>query len=260
MNEKYVQSLLSLDGKTAIVTGGSQGIGRGVAVALGGLGADVCILGRNQKLLDETVALVTEAGGGCRSYVVDVSRRSVVDSFFEQFSKDHEKLDIFVNNAGISIHKYLDETPPEEVDRLLDTNVKAAIHCMNHAARLMKPRRSGVIIVITSVNGMNPLPGQGMYSVTKYALEGAAKALAGSLAEYGIRVNTCAPGAIDTAINKEALENEASRNEVLSRIPMRKIGTIADIGDAVACLASDAFNYVTGATIVVDGGMSLKKK
>ncbi len=260
MNMKYMQQLFDLEGKKAIVTGGSQGIGRAIAVSLAAFGADVTILGRNEKLLRETVDKVHGMDGLCEAYAVDVTDWKKVDGFFDGYVSKNGRLDIFVNNAGYTVRAELADTSREDIDGLLDTNVRSAIHCMQRAANIMKPQGSGNIVVITSVNALNSHPGQGMYSVTKHALEGAMKALASTLAPYGIRVNSCAPGAIDTAINSGALKDPAVMDAVLKKIPMNKVGLPEDIGDVVACMVSDAFRYTAGSTVVVDGGMMLKSK
>lgn len=260
MNHMYLEQLFSLDGKTAIVTGGSQGIGRGIALALAKLGVDVTVVGRSQTLLEETVAEVRAVGGLCTAAALDVSDREASRAFFDRYIAEHGRLDIFVNNAGFTVRAELADTADEDMDALLSTNLVGALTLLNRAANQMKAQRSGSIVVITSVNGLNPLPGQGMYSVTKFALEGATKALASSLAEYGVRVNSCAPGAIDTAMNAAALADPAAMEATLKKIPMNAVGTPADIGDVVACMVSDACRYMTGATVVVDGGLSLKHK
>ena len=260
MNHTYLEQLYNLEGKTAIVTGGSQGIGRGIAVSLANFGASVTVIGRNQALLEETVAEVRAAGGCCDAVVLDVSDRDASRAFFDRYMEEHPQLDIFVNNAGFTVRSELADTADQDIDALLSTNLVGALTLLNKAANRMKAQRSGSIVVITSVNGLNPLPGQGMYSVTKFALEGATKALASSLAEYGVRVNSCAPGAIDTAMNAAALADPAAMEATLKKIPMSAVGAPADIGDVVACMVSDACRYMTGATVVVDGGLSLKHK
>lgn len=259
-NQQYMLHLFDLSGKKAVVTGGSQGIGRAVAVSLAAFGAEVTVLGLNQHLLDETVKIIADMNGICHAENINVTDWERVDAFFTGYVRKNGRLDIFVNNAGYTVHAELADTTREEIDGLLETNVKAGIHCMQLAANIMKPQGCGNIVVITSVNALNSHPGQGMYSVTKFALEGAMKALASTLAEYGIRVNSCAPGVIDTAINAKALSDPATVKVINSKIAMHKVGMPEDVGDVVACMVSDACRYMTGATVVVDGGMMLKQK
>lgn len=260
MDISYIKNLFSLEGKNAVVTGGSQGIGRGIAESLAKFGAKVTILGRNQELLDETASEIIKAGGECSTYAFDISNRDEARKFFADYMENHNSLDIFVSNAGYTVRAQITDTTDEQIDGLIATNLVGAITLLNEAAAQMKEQRSGSIAVVTSVNGLSPLPGQGMYSVTKFGLEGASKALASTLAEYGVRVNSIAPGAVATAMNAEALVQPESVEATLKRIPLYRIAVAEEIGDVVACVVSDAFRYMTGATIVVDGGLSLKHK
>ena len=253
----YIYSLCNLEGRNAIVTGGNQGIGKGIACSLARLGARVAIVGRNPKTLKETLGILP--GKYHETYTLDVSDRDQVKAFFQTYQEHHESLDIYINNAAYSVHATLEETRQEDIDGLLDTNLKGALCCLQQAGRIMKTQRKGSIVVITSVNGMNPHPTQAMYSVTKFALEGAVKALASSLGPYNVRVNSCAPGAIDTPINAEAFSKPGFIEEFNKKVALRRIGTIEEIGEAVALLAGDAFRYMTGATVVIDGGLMLKQ-
>jgi NAD(P)-dependent dehydrogenase (short-subunit alcohol dehydrogenase family) len=259
MDIAYLQLMLNLEGKNAIVTGGNQGIGKGIACSLVKFGARVTILGRNKRTLEET-CLKLRKSGSADFYVVDVSDRAAVAAFFKAYMLTHTTLDIFVNNAGYSVHAPLEDTEEKDIDGLIDTNLKGSLCCLQHAGNIMKRQHKGSIVIITSINGLNAHPTQGMYSVTKFALQGAMKALASTLGEYGVRVNSCAPGAIDTPINAAAFSVPGCKESVEKRITLRRIGTIEEIGDAVACIASDAFRYMTGATVVIDGGMMLKQK
>ena len=160
--------------------------------------------------------------------------RNAVKEFFQSYHKSHKNLDIYINNAAYSIQATLEETSQEDIDGLLDTNLKGALCCLQQSGQIMKEQRSGSIIVITSVNGLNPHPTQAMYSVTKFALEGAVKALASSLGPYNVRVNSCAPGAIDTPINTEAFNKPGFKEIFSKKVALRRIGTIEEIGEAVA--------------------------
>jgi len=254
---EYIRSLCSLEGKNAIITGGNQGIGKGIAYSLAKLGAHVTIVGRNQHTLDESLRMLP--GSGHEAQVLDVSDRNAVKEFFQSYHKSHKNLDIYINNAAYSVQATLEETSQEDIDGLLDTNLKGALCCLQQSGQIMKKQRSGSIIVITSVNGLNPHPTQAMYSVTKFALEGAVKALASSLGPYNVRVNSCAPGAIDTPINTEAFNKPGFKETFSNKVALRRIGTIEEIGEAVALLTGDAFRYMTGATVVIDGGLMLKQ-
>lgn len=253
----FIRSICSLEGRNAIVTGGNQGIGKGIATALAKLGAHVTIVGRNTRTLEETLKQLP--GESHEAYTLDVSDRKEVNAFFQTYQEQHGSLDIYINNAAYSVHATLEETKQDDIDGLLDTNLKGALCCLQQAAKIMKAQRNGSIVVITSVNGLNPHPTQAMYSVTKFALEGAVKALASSLGPYHVRVNSCAPGAIDTPINAQAFNTPGFKEEFNKKIALRRIGTIEEIGEAVALLAGDAFRYMTGATVVIDGGLMLKQ-
>ena len=256
----YVNSTFGLEGKNAIITGGNSGIGKGIAEAFAKLGANVCITGRNEDRLEAVVSSLSSYGH--HEYKrVDVSSRNDIDQFFEWYESNHDKLDIFVNNAGYSVHGELQNAAYEDIDGMIETNLKGAILCMQHASRIMMKQKSGRILIITSINGVvNAHPEQGMYSVTKFGLQGAMKALASSLGEYGITVNSLAPGAIDTPINSVAFSNTDTVHAVENKITLHRIGTIEEVGDVAAAMVSDCFRYMTGSTVVVDGGMMLRQK
>ncbi|HQB90751.1 MAG: SDR family oxidoreductase [Spirochaetales bacterium] len=253
----YVRALCSLEGQHAVVTGGSQGIGRAIACSLASFGARVTILGRNPSTLDETLALLD--GEGHERVVCDVSDLAAVDAFFSDYQRRHPALDIFVNNAAYSVHATLEEADRADIDGMVDTNLKGAIACLQHAGKIMKRQQRGSIVVLSSVNGLNSHPTQAIYSVTKFALEGVVKALASSLGPYNVRVNSCAPGAIDTPINAEAFSREGFKEEFCKKVSLKRIGSAKEIGDAVCMLAGGAFAYMTGATVVIDGGLMLKQ-
>lgn len=260
MNEKYVNSLFSLDGKKAIVTGASSGIGRGVAVSLANFGAEVALLGRNMKGLQETADQIAAVGGISESYRVDVSKKEEVDSFYDTYYEKHGGVDILVANAGVNIRGEYMETTMAEVDTLLNTNFKGVLYNVLRAGEKMKERRTGNIVIMSSINGISAMPNLAIYSSVKYALEGLTRAVAGSLAEFGVRVNSCAPGVVLTAINENIYAVPENLEKKMEAIPMRKIGYPKDIGDTVAAMVSDAFGFMTGTTVLVDGGEHLRAK
>lgn len=259
MQADYLKKLFSLEGRKAIVTGGGQGIGRSIAMSLAAFGAEVTILGRNKETLERTVKEICQRGDRCQYYQLDLKDWESVDRFFDTYLEENERLDIYVSNAGATVRSALADTRQKDMDDLWNLNVKGALHGIQRSAELMKKQRSGNIVLITSVNALNAHPGQGMYSVTKYALEGAMKALASTLGPYGIRVNSCAPGAIRTAMNECVLADAAAEQKVKDSISLDRVGTPEEIGNVVACMVSDAFSYMTGATVVVDGGLLLRK-
>lgn len=262
MNREYIDRLFSLDGKKAVVTGASSGIGRAIAVSLANFGAEVAILGRSKEGMQITKEAIEKAGGVCEEYIVDIQDTAMQEAFFKEYMEKHGRVDIFIANAGINRRAELPDATLEEIDDMLKTNYIGTLFGMIQASNIMKKQRSGNIVVITSINGLSPLPNQAVYSSIKFGLEGAMRCFAASMAEYGVRVNSCAPGCIHSAINKHIFSVDEFREEKEKRIPLGKIGNPEDIGDVVATIVSDAYRYMTGSTILVDGGelMRLKQK
>ena len=264
MQMDYVNKMFCYDGKKAIVTGGNSGIGMGIATALASLGADVAILGRDRATLDEVEAKLRSLGTDSKAYRVDVSKKREIDDFFDLYYKENGlKLDILVANAGISLPKRALDTTEEDVDKLFNTNYKGTLFCCQRAAEAMKEQMSGSIIIVTSVNALYPLPPQSAYTSTKSAQEVLMQCLAVDLAKYNIRVNTLAPGAIKTNLGRDNPPRPAGQQPPPADgrrpgIPLGRVGLPEDMGDAVACLVSDAFRYMTGSTVLIDGGLKLR--
>ena len=266
MNQEYIRRVLGLEGKKGIVTGGNSGIGRGAAVALASMGAEVTILGRDQPSIDETVAELRELEPKCAGVRVDIAVKEEIDGFFDAYYREHDnQLDILVANAGICFRHRSMETTAEDVDVLFDINYKGTLFCCQQAAKAMKEQKSGNIVIVTSVNALYPLPTQAAYTSTKCALEGLMQCMAVDLAPYGIRVNSLAPGAIRTNISRG---NPFDPNTVprpgnkmpreMPNLPLGRAGDPEDMGDVIACMVSDAFRYMTGSTVLVDGGLKLR--
>lgn len=259
MDSDFFENTYTLDGKEAIVTGASRGIGRGIAIALARSGANVALLGRDEVKLQETKEIIEGFGGNSICYLVDVSKKREVDHFFDRYLQNRKKLDIYINNAAFTIRKNMLETDEEEFDALIATNLKGAVFGLQRAGEQMKKQRQGNIVIITSINALRPLPSQCMYTATKCALEGIKDCLASDLAPYGIRVNSVAPGAISSDMTRIVREDPALLDSVSKQIPLGRLGDPDDIGKVVALLVSDACAYMTGNTIVVDGGFMLRK-
>lgn len=257
MNLEYLNNTFGLQGKNAIVSGASQGIGRAVAESLANLGAHVTLLGRNRTALEQAVCDIRKTGGEADWAAFDVADQPDVDRFFEEYLRVR-KLDIFVNNAAYSIRKRLCETSGPDVDGLIRTNVKGAMFCLQRAAQAMKAQRDGNIVILTSVNALDPLPTQAMYTGTKAMLETMMRCLAADLAQYNVRVNSCAPGAVDTAMNAQEWTSREAVSQAGEGIPLRHVATPQEIGDAVAAMVGPAFRYMTGSTVLVDGGLMLR--
>ena len=260
MNLPCVLKLLSLDGQKAIITGAGSGIGQATAIALANFGAEVMLLDKSSDGLKETEAKIAEADGKSQSCVVDISQKGEVDRFFETYQKEHERLDIFVSNAGRNIRVNVVDATEDEFDALMNTNFKGAWFGLQKAARMMQQQRSGNIVVVTSINGLLPLSDQAIYSSTKAALQSLTQSLAATLAPYGVRVNSCAPGCILTNINNQIFSVPDIYNDKVNKIPLGRLGSPMDIGNVIATMATDAYRFMTGTTVIVDGGESLRPK
>lgn len=260
MNTSYFEKYFSLDGRKAVVTGASSGIGRAIAIALANFGAEVALLGRSKEGLSITHQSIVESGGVCEDYTVDISDTGAQEAFFQEYMKKHGRMDIFIANAGINRRAELPDASLEDIEALLKTNYVGTLFGMIQASNIMKNQRFGNIVVITSINGLSPLINQAVYSSIKFGLEGAMRALAGSMAEYGVRVNSCAPGCVHSAGNQHIFSIDEFRKSKEASIPLRKIGNPEEIGNVVASMVSDAYSFMTGSTILVDGGELLRPK
>lgn len=254
MTEPASSLSVDLSGQVALVTGASQGLGRAVAVELGRNGALVGCVARNAEKLAETVQLVVDAGGQAEAFSCDVTDGESVNAVVEAVCEKWEKLDILVNNAGITRDTLMPRMTDEQFDEVIMTNLKGAFLFARAASMKMMRARYGRIINMSSVSGIVGNPGQTNYSASKAGLIGMTRSLALELAKRHVTVNAVAPGFIESEMTR--VLGELVIEEVTKRIPMRRIGSPADIAAAVLFLASDAAAYITGQTIVVDGGMT----
>ena len=237
-------------GKTAVVTGGSRGIGLEITKALTGAGAKVAICGRDGAKAEQAAGTV---GGDCRGYACDVAVSSQVEAFAKAVEKDFGKVDVLVNNAGFTKDNLLFLLSEADWDSVIDTNLKGTFLMTKHIARGMLKRRWGRVINITSVVGLNGNKGQSNYSASKAGLIGFTKSVAKELASRNVLVNAIAPGFVETELT-DAITPEA-RKYFQDNIPLGRLGTGPDIASAVLFLASDLASYITGQVLVVDGGM-----
>jgi|MGYP003143575809 3-oxoacyl-[acyl-carrier protein] reductase len=248
--------MFSLEGKTALVTGASGGIGSSIAKALAAQGARIALSGSNGgKLRAFREQLQDEIGGDHVEITCDLSNPTSVEELIPATIDTLGKVDILVNNAGITRDNLAMRMKDEEWDQVIRINLEAAFRLMRAAARPMMKARHGRIISITSVVGATGNPGQMNYTAAKAGLTGMSKSLAQELASRGITVNCVAPGFIRTAMT-DALEDK-QKAAIEARIPAGRMGEGDEIGSAVAYLASDEAAYVTGQTLHVNGGMAM---
>ncbi|WP_296902602.1 3-oxoacyl-[acyl-carrier-protein] reductase [Megasphaera sp.] len=245
---------MQLTGKTAVVTGGSRGIGRAVAVTLAEAGADVAIIyAGNTAAAEETTKMIEEKGVKALAIQCDVSDEKAVATMMKTVKKELGRVDILVNNAGITRDGLLMIMKEEDWQAVLDTNLNGAFHCTKAAARLMMKQRCGSIINITSVVGETGNAGQANYAAAKAGLIGFTKSVAKELASRNVRCNAIAPGCIATDMTA-VLGDEAVANMV-KNIPLGRVAQPEEVAKAVLFLASDDASYITGQVLNVDGGM-----
>lgn len=245
---------MDLTGKVAVVTGGSRGIGKAVCLRLGALGATVVInYVSRPDAAQETAAEVEKAGGKAALAQFNVADSAAVDAAFKKILETHGRIDVLVNNAGITRDGLFMKMKEADWDLVLDTNLKGAFNCIKAVNRPMMKQRSGAIISITSVIGFAGNAGQANYSAAKAGLIGLTRSLAKEFASRNIRVNGVAPGYIDTDMTKDL--PESVKEIILSEIPLRSMGAADDVAAAVAFLASEDARYITGQFIHVNGGM-----
>jgi 3-oxoacyl-[acyl-carrier protein] reductase len=246
--------MFNLDGKVALVTGGSRGIGRACCEALAQQGAKV-IIGdvRGEEVLRPVADDITSKGGQADFAVFDVANTEQTERVIEGLVKKHGKIDILVANAGISIDNLLLRVTDEQLDKLFNVNLRGAITCARACVRGMLRAKSGRVIFLSSVVGEMGNAGQTAYAMTKAGLLGAAKSIARECASRNITVNAIAPGFVDTDMTQSL--PEAARTQMLSAIPLGRVASPQDIAAACVYLASDEAGYVTGQVLRVNGGM-----
>jgi 3-oxoacyl-[acyl-carrier protein] reductase len=246
----------ALEGRVALVTGGSRGIGRAVCEALARRGATVVVnYAAREDAAQETAALVAAAGGKAALSRFDVSDASACTEAIKAIARDHGGLDILVNNAGIAINGLVMRFKDEQWDRTLDVNLSGAFHCVRAASTLLlKAKERGRIVNLTSVVGESGNGGQAAYAASKAGVIGFTKAIAQELASRGVTVNAVSPGFIETDMTAEHLP-EAARAELLKKIPLGRIGGAAEVADCVAFLCGPEAAYITGQVLRVNGGM-----
>lgn len=244
---------MSLKGQVAIVTGAAQNIGRAIALDLANQGAEICVLDINVEEAEATARDITAGGSRAVAYRVDVSGFEEVAALVPKVLETFQSVDVLVNNAGITRDNLLVRMSEDEWDAVIEVNLKGAFNCSRAFCRPMIKQRRGRIISVASVIGLTGNTGQANYAASKAGLIGLTKSMARELAPRGITVNAVAPGFVDTAMT-QAL-SERVREELLSRVPIRRLGRPEDVAAAVSFLASERAAYITGQVLNVDGGM-----
>lgn len=253
---------LSLEGQVAIVTGGGTGIGRGIALELARAGADIVAASRTLSKLEKVIEEIGALGRRSLAVPTDVSKKSDVDNLVSRATREFGNIDILVNCAGIGNFggknaQWSVDLPEDWWDRMIDINLKGCHLCSQAVAKGMIERKKGNIINISSINAI--LGGGGPYGVSKAGLVRFTAGLARDLGQYNIRVNAIAPGYIRVEVGVVINEEEKTlwnAPETLQNIPLGRVGEPPDIGTVALFLASEASNYVTGQTIIVDGGLT----
>ena len=248
---------IDFKGKIALVTGSSSGLGMEIAKYLARAGATVAIHYHSEKLqADQLAGEINGNGGKAAVFGGDVSNRSEVEAIFTSIDRELGPVDILVNNAGIDGKRELcGDDNPDDWERVIAINLMGPYYCAREAVKRMKKSGHGVIINITSVHEFVPWSGYTAYSSAKAGLSMFTKTLAQEVSESGIRVVAVAPGAIKTPINRDVWGNPETYKDLLTKIAMPRMGETSDIAQAVTFLASDMASYITGTTLVVDGGM-----
>ena len=243
----------NLSGQVAIVTGASQGLGKAMAITLGRNGATVVCAARNAVKLQETVDAITAAGGTAEAAPCDVTDGAAAQKLVDDVVEKHGKLDILVNNAGITRDNLLPRMSDAEWDDVIVTNLRSVFLLSRAASQVMMRARHGRIINISSVSGIMGNPGQANYSASKAGLIGFTRTVAKELAKRKVTVNAICPGFIATEMTAAL---GSALDEAIKAIPARRLGEAEEIADAVLFLASPAAAYITGQTLVVDGGLT----
>ncbi|MEM6468133.1 MAG: 3-oxoacyl-[acyl-carrier-protein] reductase [Planctomycetota bacterium] len=243
-----------LSGQIAIVTGASQGLGKAVALGLAANGAMVACVARNAEKLAAVVSEIQAAGGKAAAVPCDVTDREATDAAIKKIAEDHGRLDILVNNAGITRDKTMRGMSDEEWDSVISTNLTSCFVCCRAAAGIMRKKKYGRIINMASVSGLIGNQGQANYSASKAGMIGMTRTMSKELVNRGVTCNAVAPGFIASEMTESM--PVGILDEVVKAIPAKRVGEPEEVAAAVLFLASPAAGYISGQTIVVDGGMT----
>ncbi len=254
LDHEFKMPNMRLDGRAALVTGGSRGLGLGMALALAHAGADIALAARTVKQLEQAAELVRAAGRQALILPTDVSQVEAVRTMVHQTADHFGRLDILVNGTGINIRQPADSFTEADWERLLDTNLKSVFFACQEAARVMRRQGKGKIINLGSLSFEVVVPNIALYAISKGGMRQLTRALAVEWAAEHINVNAIAPGRFWTAMTDAVFSNDELYENAISVIPQNRPGIPADLAGAAVLLASDASDYITGQIIVIDGG------
>jgi len=247
----------SLKGKVAVVTGGTRGMGRIMALTFARAGADVLVSSRHLVDAERIAHEIRDLGRRSLGVRADISRASDVHDMIERVVAEFDTIDILVNNAAVNVRKGLMDTSEEEWDFIHDVDLKGYFLCAKAAAKIMMAKKRGIIINVTSVGAKKPSATTGAYSVAKAGVAMLTKVLALELLPHHIRVNGIGPGPVRTEFNKELWTDPKKREEYEVKLPLKRFAEAEEISGVALLLASDASRYMTGQTIYFDGGVLL---
>ena len=251
--------VFKLDGRVALITGGNRGLGFAMARALAEAGADVVVTSRQlEKAEQSAIALAEATGRRTLGLAVDVTEAQQVETMISSILQAFGRIDILVNNAGINIRKPIEEFDEASWDRVQETNLKAPFLCSRAVAGYMKQQRWGRVINIASMMGLTALPERSAYCSSKGGVIMLTKVLALEWAPYNIMVNALCPGPFATELNTPVMNNPQANQFFLNHIALGRWGKPEELGGAIVFLASDASSFMTGATLVVDGGWTVE--